>query len=244
MDDENFISNIKNYICTLLNKNKEIINLVVGNEENELLQSSDIEFNGFIDELNKNYLFFNIEKLDYFIYSSLFKLCLIDEIINYQSADGKLIDNNAVLFFQRNHSFTNLTNRLDENYEIPIVGYVSKTKKYLDFTLIFGEKRIEQGILGSNYYFTNFENAKNSCEQLIMNKEYGSGIIKFALFPGIMKTYLTKTYLHSNYLNELEEEEKNNWVEIYDSCYYLDNNRDPYWVMKDFNQQIPLCVCK
>jgi hypothetical protein len=119
-----------------------------------------------------------------------------------------------------------------------MVAYVSKPKKWLEFTRMFGEMPEEHGIFGNYYYFTNYETAKKKEEEMILNKEYG-GIVKFALFPGIIKTCM-----NSNLLKEIGEEEKKEWIEVYDSFFYLEKNEDPVWVMKDYHQQVPLLILK
>lgn len=240
INNDDFIQNINEYILSFLNK-KDIFSTL---DNNDYIDKKDIIFDGFFVEENNNYLFFNIPKLKDFIFSKNLQLGLIDEIMNYQKLDDKEIDVEMIEFFQRNSELMYLKNEKDENYEIPIVGYVAKTKKQVEFTRMFGQTTSSDGILGNYYYFTNYETAKKREEEMILNKEYGCGIVKFALFPGIMKTFLLKTFMNVNYLKEMCEEEMNGWVELYNSCYYLENGEDPIWVIKDFSQQISLSICK
>ena len=243
MNHEDFVQNIKEYILSFLNK-KNIFAALNNEDNNDIIHPNDIIFDGFFVQEENNYLFLHIPKLKDFIFSKNLQLGLIDEIINYQKLDDKEIDVEIVEFFQRNNDLLYLKNETTENYEVPIVAYVSKTKKEFEFTRMFGQPKNACGILGNYYYFTNYETAKKREEEMISNKEYGCGIVKFALFPGIMKTFLLKTFMNINYLKEMSEQEMNDWVELYNSCYYLENGEDPIWVMKDFSQQIPLCVCK
>jgi hypothetical protein len=240
----NFIEKLKKYICSLMNQKNKYVELIKNDIDlNDYLKLEDIKFNGFLDEYNNNYLFFNIQKIDEFIYNHTLNLGLIDEIVNYNTLDGKIISLNVITFFQRNNDFMYLTNENNENYEIPVSGYLCKPKKWLEFTNMFGEIRNKDGILGNYYYFTNYEHAKREYNEHVKNKEYGYGIIKFALFTGIMKTFLSKTFMNNNYLNEMEQEEKDSWVEVYDSCYYLENYETPFWVIKDYTQQVSLSIC-
>jgi len=243
MNNDDFVPNIKEYILSFLNK-QNIFSILNNDDKNNFIYSKDIIFDGYIEEEGNNYLFINIPKLKDFTFSKNLQLGLIDEIVNYQKLEDKEIDIEMVEFFQRNNELMYLKNETDESYEIPMVAYVAKTKEKVGFTKMFGQTVEEEGILGNYYYFTNYESAKRREEEMISNKEYGCGIIKFALFPGIMKTFLLKTFLNNNYLKEISEKEMKDWIDLYDSCYYLENGEDPIWVIKDFSQQVPLCICK
>jgi len=242
-NNDNFIQNINEYILSFLNK-KNIFSTLNNNDNNDFIHTNDIIFDGYIEEEENNYLFLHIPKLKDFIFSKNLQLGLIDEIVNYQRLDDKEIDADIVEFFQRNNDLLYLKSETNETYETPMIAYVTKTKKQVEFTRMFGEMVQEGGILGNYYYFTNYETAKKREEEMISNKEYGCGIVKFALFPGIMKTFLLKIFLNNNYLKEIDEQEMKDWIDLYDSCYYLENGKDPIWVIKDFSQQVPLCVCK
>ena len=233
MNHEDFVQSMKEYILSFLNK-KNIFSTLNNNDNNDFIYTNDIIFDGYIEEEENNYLFLHIPKLKDFIFSKNLQLGLIDEIMNYQRLDDKEIDADIVEFFQRNNDLLYLKNETNETYETPIVAYVTKTKKQVEFTRMFGQTVQESGILGNYYYFTNYETAKKREEEMISNKEYGCGIVKFALFPGIMKTFMN--------MNDLKE--MSDWVELYTSCYYLENGKHPIWVIKDFPQQITLCVCK
>lgn len=242
-NNEDLIEKINEYILSFLNIKNVYSKLVNDTNNSEFMHSTDIIFKGFVEEEDNNYLFFDIPKLNECFFSSNLQLGLIDEIMNDQKLNGKTIYLEIVDFFHKNSQFMYLKNEKDENYEIPIVAYVSKTNKWIEFSRIFGQMTVEDGILGNYYYFTNYETAKKNAEEMILNKEYG-GMIKFALFPGIMKTFLLKTFMNTNFLKEIGEEEKKEWIEVYDSFFYLEKNEDPVWVMKDYLQQVPLSIVK
>ena len=48
------------------------------------------------------------------------------------------IDEDVTDFFKLNESFCFLTDKNEDSYEIPIVGYVKKPENKLNFTYIFG----------------------------------------------------------------------------------------------------------
>lgn len=237
---EDLIEKINEYILSFLTIKNVFSTLANDTNNTEFIHAIDIIFKGFIEEEENNFLFFDIPKLNECFFSSNLQLGLVDEIMNHQKLNGKIIYLEIVDFFHKNSEFMYLKNEKEENYEIPIVAYVSKPKKRVEFTRMFGERTEEDGILGNYYYFTNYETALRKEEERILNKEYG-GIVKFALFPGIMKTFMNSS---SNFLKEIGEEEKKELVEVYDSFFYLEKNDDPIWVMKDYSQQVPLLIVK
>jgi hypothetical protein len=230
--DSGIIERIKKYIISF-----------IFNGTTSLINSKDVLFDGFLEEKGDNYLFFNIKNLEQCFYCSFnnqkndLTLGLIDEIVNYTKIDDININPFIQDLFERNNEWKYLKNENDENYELPIVGYVSKNKKWLDFTLMFGETVDPLGKMGNCYYFTNYENAQK--ENFERKKNKGQcGMIKFALFPGIMKTYINLNLRKGNAL----EEETCSWMDVYDSCYYLERESDPFWVMKNYYQQVPLSI--
>ena len=155
-----------------------------------------IEFNGYYEYNNNLYLFFDISNCKENI-NSIYKnnnlwLSLVDEIVNQKNVYNIEIDEEVTNFFIKNADLCFLIDENYINYEIPIVGYVSKEKSKTNFTYIFGESaRDKNSLLGPYFYFTDLKNAlKNS----------GESIIRFALFVGNTKYIQNLKLLTMNYL--------------------------------------------
>ena len=156
---------------------------------------NEINFKGYYEYNNNLYLFFDITKCELNIndiyQSNLFWFTLLDEILNHKHLCNIQINKNITDFFVNNDAFCFLLNNDDNSYEIPIVGYVEKEEKKLNFTYIFGESRSDiNSILGPFYYFTNFFEAfKNRYikDENNEQKNVKNGIVRFALFTGITK---------------------------------------------------------
>ena len=139
------------------------------------------------------------------------------------------------------------------------MGYVSKEKSKTNFTYVFGESaRDKNSLLGSYFYFTDFDNAL---------KNTGESIIRFALFLGNTKyiqnlkndtidsSEIKSQRLQDNNLDKNTEyltirisDHDGKWSHSYDSAYVgyiiLDNETElkntPIFVLKTYEQQIPL----
>ena len=198
-------------------------------------------------------------------FDSIVKLALVSEILNRNDICSVSIDNDVYSFFLNNYDCCVLKNEKNEIYESPIVGYVYKKNKNLNFTYVFGEtKQQSPAILGPYYYFTNYYNA---IIELNNNIEFNSGVVRFAIFTkktkyienlpndNIDTSEIKKIKLEDDMTNKNLErltmritDYDGNWAEIYDSCYLghieLDNGEclknTPINAIKEYNQQIPL----
>jgi hypothetical protein len=198
-------------------------------------------------------------------FDSAIKLALISEILNRNDICGVSIDYEVYNFFINNYDCCVLKNEKNEIYESPIVGYVYKHNKKLNFTYVFGEtKQQSPAILGPYYYFTSYYNA---IIELNNNIEFNSGVVRFALFTkktkyienlpndNIDTSEIKKQKLEDDTINNNFEsltmrvtDYDGNWSEVYDSCYLgrveLDNGEYlkniPIIAIKEYNQQIPL----
>ena len=198
-------------------------------------------------------------------FDSIVKLALVSEILNRNDICSVSIDNAVYSFFLNNYDCCVLKNEKNEIYETPIVGYVYKKNKNLNFTYVFGEtKQQSPAILGPYYYFTNYYNA---IIELNNNIEFNSGVVRFAIFTKKTKYIenLPNDNIDTSEIKKLQLEDDNinnnferltmritdydgNWVEVYDSCYLgrieLDNGEylknAPIIAIKEYNQQIPL----
>ena len=59
-NNDNFIQNINEYILSFLNK-KNIFSTLNNNDNNDLIHTNDIIFDGYIEEEENNYLFLHIK---------------------------------------------------------------------------------------------------------------------------------------------------------------------------------------
>lgn len=88
---------------------------------------------------------------------------LISEITNEKHLYGIQINPKLVDFVLNNISLFALHNSQGIPYEHPIIGYVGKKRELLHYICAFGISSSSFGsIFGPYYYFTNYENAKNS----------------------------------------------------------------------------------
>ena len=190
---------------------------------------------------------------------------LFDEIINYKSICGVLIDSSVTNFFVNNDDFIFLSNKNDDNFEIPIVGYIGLNginHNKLSFVYTFGNSQKDKNALfGPYFYFTDFKNS-------IIQGGYQKGsIVRFALFLGKMKfvenfpndesdfSETKKKRINDANLDKNMEaqtmrisDHDGRWAENYDSVFLgeteLDNGailkNTPIFVVKTYKQQIPL----
>jgi len=141
-------------------------------------------FHGLRNYNNKLYLFIDISEMKILL-NDVYKtndkwFVLIDEIMNIKSVCDIEIHSDVTDFFQYNPEFLFLQDEKNENIETPIVAYVGKEEKQLEFTYMFGQiknpfpllERVDQNqlselkttqnqqnMLGSYFYFTDFHSA-------------------------------------------------------------------------------------
>jgi hypothetical protein len=223
-------------------------------------------FNGFFQENNDIYLFFDISENEITINDHEYNHCfsLMDEIINYKSIGNNKINSIVSDFFVNNNEFIFLQDEHSNKYEIPISVYNTVSEKSLNFTYMFGISKSDYtSIMGPYYYFTDFNNAIKNIP--VNYNKYG--LIRFAVFLGKMKVPMNfiDDEIDTSEIKKdlLTQEDKYNsdeiqtmrisdhdgkWSSKYDSVYLgkieLDDGQilksTPTWVVKNFNQQIPL----
>ena len=232
----------------------ELIDICKENTYKSLLMNEEvydcIKFVGFYVNNNNLYIFFDITTCKV-ILNDIYKnntnwFVLIDEIINHKNICNIPINNKITNLFMNNISLCYLTNKQLENYEIPIVSFVSKKKNLLHYNYSFGEfAKNKSELFGAYYYFTNFNNAINQCIEQNLD-----GIVRYVLFMGKTKyiEYIETNFTTKEDLNNYIKKDNENWKDTYDSIYagefkinediYLKNT--PFLVIKDYYQQIPL----
>lgn len=168
----------------------------------------NICFKGFYINNEEVHIFFDLSDCNLNIDNRYRKntlwFCLIDEIINHNSVCDFCIDSSISNFFINNSEFCFLKNKNNNNYELPIVGYIGIQQSKLNFTYTFGiSAKDKNSILGPYYYFTDYsgsireggwsETGKPVIKDgiAITDNDFGrfkhSGIVRFALFLGKMK---------------------------------------------------------
>jgi hypothetical protein len=274
--NENLVFPTLNLININLNNDKlieiakEYIFLLLNNH-NYYNFNNIMEYNGAMYYNDDIYLIFDLTKcklqIDFLIKNSKIWLCLIDEIVNQKNICNVNISNRVTNFFVNNSDLVFLYDNDDNIYETPSVCYVGKNWNRLNFTHAFGvSKSDNKSILGPYYYFTNFNNAIEQCDYT--DKYDKTGIVRFAIFTGVMKII---TNFESNYNDDSNTKKEmlidpaldnkyqaltsrisdhdGKWTEKYDSAYIgssieLDDGtklkENCLTVVKNYEQQLPL----
>jgi hypothetical protein len=151
---------------------------------------------------------------------------LVDEIMNSKHICGINFDPKITHFFTENPEFLYIQDEKKEPIEIPMVAYVGRNEKKLEFTYVFGVTRCETeaAIMGPYYYFSDYDTAIKQ----IKDENYSGkiGLVRLAIFLGKIL------------INIDDSSDSEDWDQIYDSVYLgkLDNN----YVIKTLDQQYPL----
>lgn len=232
-----------------------------------------IIFDGFYEYNNKLYLFFDVTNCkiqlhDIYINSNLW-FGLVDEIVNHRHICNIKVSEEVTQLFDDELDFSFLVDENDNMYELPVVGFVSKPEKKLNYTYIFGETKSDKNnIFGPVYYFNDYYNAFESAGNMLNeNPEFiKTGIVRFALFIGNVKyienypndpidTSETKQMrLQDPNLNHNLEclmmrisDHDGNWVDKFDSVYLgkieLDDGiflDKQIIAVKEYEQQMPI----
>lgn len=268
------------YIGQTNNNASNILNYI-DNYLSELLLLQDVsviklksKFVGYLQYDKEVFIFYDLTECELNIndiYSSnIMWFTLIDEIINTKTLCNFNVSEKTTSFFNYNPEFCVLKDPKNENYESPVVAYVARDDKRLNFTYIFGVSHSSDtnAILGPSYYFTDFKNSftcKNSHKISIIPQK--KGVIRFALFLGktkiinnnsgdendesdIKRERLLDEKLDTKYeaLTMRITDHDGKWVSSYDSVYLsnilLDDGNyfknGPIFAIKDYEQQHPI----
>ena len=263
--------------CNQLNLNLDTDNLIeIAKGQLFLLFNNynldeNIEYNGAMIYNKDIYLFFDLTnckiQIDFTYKNSRLWLCLLDEIVNQSNICNITISNTVCDFFVNNSEFVFLYDKKNIIYETPSVCYIGKNWNKLNYTYMFGVPKSEStAILGPYYYFTDFKNAVDQCDY--SNKYDKMGVIRFAIFTGVMK--IINNLQNNNYDESLIKKEMlldekldkkyeiltmrisdhdGNWTKKYDSAYisynielddgsYLKENG--LTVVTNYERQVPL----
>ena len=140
---------------------------------------------GFKTEGECIYIFYDFMNLKVDINMDLARqknwFCLIDEIVNTCTVCDQAVSSKTTDFLLTNPEFMFLRDKKNTKYEVPMVVYVQCNADKMNLIYTFGHSKSDEiAILGPYYHFTSFNNALQSsrCEN--------SGIVRFALFSGVM----------------------------------------------------------
>jgi hypothetical protein len=170
-------------------KNCDSILIFMTNSIDYLLKGSKKEYNGWLLNDGKMFMFYDVSNCNIQITHTLKQnylwFGLIDEIINEKQICNIKVSTYVTDLFRNNLKLLFLKDENNKAYEIPIVAYVGKEITSLNFTYVFGVLRSNKK---SNYYFyfTNFKKAIKQGGWIKPNIK--GGIVRFALFPLKMKT--------------------------------------------------------
>jgi hypothetical protein len=229
-----------------------------------------IRFDGFYEDNNNLYLFFDLTKIKINLYdiysSSSLWFGLIDEIVNHKHICNIKVNERVTDFFQESQDFCFLVDEKDYLYELPVVCFTPKSEKNLNYTYTFGQiKEDKNQILGPYYYFKDYYNAFEEAGSLITDNTK-VGVVRFAIFIGNIKyienypndpideSEIKKQRLqHPNLDQNIERltmrisDHDGKWGDKYDSVYLgnieLDDGsylNKQIIVVKEYEQQIPL----
>jgi hypothetical protein len=184
-------------------------------------------FKGIIQEPDNLYIFFDCTAYSIeshiLVESNDIWLALIDEIVNVGSVYEFKIKDVVRNLFLENTSLVFLKNQNGNNEEIPVVAFTSCTKKKVNFITTFRLPATLDpsptdevlGHYGPYYYFTN-DKDKNIT-------------VRFAIFLGNMTITL--------------DDSPNRWLDQKYHSLYLSGGGDTcYWIITDYDRQIPLCA--
>lgn len=129
---------------------------------------------------------------------SNYRVAVLDEILNVHKIYNKEITVEVIRYFHNNLSFFLLTNKNNEYYEIPSVGFTQHEETELNFVYRFENfKSREKNKFGAFYYFKNYYGIDFSKSPLYL--------VRYVVFLGKTKT------LYKNITAE------NNWYDYYNS---------------------------
>lgn len=188
------------------------------------LSTDNIEIAGFyLNDKNELCVFVDLTWCPWNTYDILFKtdklwFGIVDEIINKHHICNIDVDQQLIDFFIGEPTFALLKDGLGEFIEIPMVCYVGKSEKQLNFIHMFGVSRSDKSkAFGPYFYFTDYPRAvevamKNIVDKDDINfnkiindgrfkKESKGGVIRFAVFMKKTK------YVDNNIINDLDASE-------------------------------------
>jgi hypothetical protein len=188
----------------------------------QILNTKDYTYKGYNKYNDCVYLYFDFTKSDLNVNTTSREKCsiwyaLVDELLNVKHVCGLPIDLAVTDYFNHHLELLFLKDSSDKSYEIPMIAYASVNKQMLTYTHAFGIKKIPHSLLGTHYYFTNYENSL---------KCGTDGFCRFALFTLRMWVIVDNSFDYDD-----------TWSNIVDSVQDVSGQ---IIAVKNHNQQIPL----
>jgi len=188
----------------------------------QILNTKDYTYKGYNKYNDCVYLYFDFTKSNLNINTICREKCsiwytLVDELLNVKHVSGLPIDSVVTDYFNHHLELLFLKDSNNKSYEIPMIAYASVNKQMLTYTHAFGVKKTHHSLLGTHYYFTNYENSLT---------QHADGLCRFALFTQRMWVIVDNSFDYND-----------TWSNTVDSVQYVSGQ---IIAVKNHNQQIPL----
>ena len=188
----------------------------------QLLNTKDYAYKGYNKYNDRVYLYFDFTQSNLNVNTisrekSTIWYALVDELLNIKHVCGLPIDSSVTDYFNHHLDLLFLKDSSHKSYEIPMIAYASVNSQMLTYTHAFGIKKSPHSLLGTHYYFTNYENCL---------KGEMDGFCRFALFTQRMWVILDNSFDYND-----------TWSNMADS---LQEVSGQMVAIKNHNQQVPL----
>lgn len=186
------------------------------------ISPTNYEYNGYNKYRDHVYMYFDFTKSNLDVNTISKETCsiwyaLVDELLNVKHVCGLPIDSAVTDYFNHFLELLFLKDSSHKSYEIPMVAYVGGVSQpMLSYTHAFGIKKTPHSLLGTHYYFTNYENCLNQ----------PAGLCRFALFTQRLWVIVDNSFdYHDTWSNRVDS---------------VQDVSGQIVAVKNHNQQVPL----
>jgi hypothetical protein len=188
----------------------------------QILNTKDYTYKGYNKYSDCVYLYFDFTKSNLNVNTISREKCtiwyaLVDELLNVKHVSGLPIDSAVTDYFNGNLELLFLKDSSHKSYEIPMIAYAGVNQQMLTYTHAFGIKKTHHSLLGTHYYFTNYENCLT---------QPADGLCRFALFTQRMWVIIDNSFDYND-----------TWSNHCDCIQYVSGQTV---AVKNHNQQVPL----
>ena len=236
-------------------------------------EEENVTFSGFLNDNEYLYIFYNLD-IKHNYSNGLFKstpvwFLTVDEILNKHTCCNIQVNEHVSDFFMNFIDLTILKDETDSVIESPVILYTGTHFKSLKMDSIFCRAKIDNGIFGKHFYFTDYKNAvkeggwsKTNTHEEVFGKRItesdngkymSGGVIRYAVFSGNIKICFNhiSDEVDSDADDPLIErisDSCGNWSNEYDSVFVgrptLDNGtifeNGPLLAIKEYGHFLPL----